>query len=356
MLLYRFIYHLSIISANKYRMLKINEIEQLQIELTTKCNARCPMCARNYRGMDHNGGYPDTELRLADIKQMFPPEFLKQIKQVLFNGNLGDFGLAKDAIEIVEYFVENNINNIDISTNGSMRTPAWWAQLALPGVRVGFALDGLSDTHHLYRQDTNWNKVIENATSLINAGGFAIWRFIPFDHNLHQEENCRALASTLGFKQFQNIGQGRDRGYVYTRTGEYSHLIGAPYNPNDIISPPSIQTLLTDHITWHPRRSKHTNDTPELQISCYHKKFKELYIAANGEVYPCCWMGFYPQTMIHRGNNQLKLLVKENNALHYSLEHCIEWFAQIEESWQKDSIPNGRLYACVETCAAKKAP
>jgi MoaA/NifB/PqqE/SkfB family radical SAM enzyme len=331
-------------------MLKINEITQIQIELTTRCNARCPMCVRNYRGMDHNDGYPETELRLEDIKKILPPSFLKQIHSVLFNGNLGDFGLAKDAIEIVKYFVENKVPYIDISTNGSMRTPDWWAQLALPGVNVGFALDGLSDTHSLYRQDTDWHKVIENAKALIKAMGRAYWRFIPFDHNKHQEEACRQLAKELGFFQFQNIGQGRDRGYVYTRTGEYSHLIGAPYKPDDIIRPPPIKDLLEDHITWYPSRKKHVNDTADLNIDCHHKRMKELYIAANGEVYPCCWLGFYPRTMFHRGNEVLKTLIHENNALEYGLENSIEWFNKVEESWQKDSIPNGRLYACVETC------
>lgn len=338
-------------------MLKLHEITQLQIELTTRCNARCPMCVRNYRGMDHNDGYPETELRLEDIKQIFSPEFLKQIRSVLFNGNLGDFGLAKDAIEIVKYFVDNGVSHIDISTNASMRTPSWWAQLALPGVTVGFALDGLADTHSLYRQDTDWNRVIENAQGLIQAGGNASWRFIPFDHNRHQENECRRLARELGFKQFQNIGQGRDRGYVFNRDGTYSHLIGAPYQESDLTNPPTIDKLLEYHLTWFsPATIKHEQDTPDLKINCYHKKVKELYIAANGEVYPCCWLGFYPQTMFHAGNEQLKLLVKENNARDYPLEHCIEWFNRIEESWQKESIASGRLYRCVDTCAVKKAP
>lgn len=331
-------------------MLKLHEIQKIQIELTTRCNARCPMCVRNYRGMDYNDGYPETELRLEDIKRIFPPEFLKQIHTILFNGNLGDFGLAKDGIEIVKYFVENNIRHIDISTNGSMRTPAWWAQLALPGVRVGFALDGLADTHSLYRQDTDWNRIIENAQALIAAGGSAVWRFIPFDHNRHQVDECRKLATEMGFAEFEYNDQGRDRGYVFNRDGTYSHLIGAPYRPEDLTDPPTMETLLTDHKTWTPMRRKHDKDVDNLVIDCHHKRVKELYVAANGEVFPCCWLGFYPQTMFHRGNEVLKELVNENNALKYDLEHCIEWFNRVEESWSKESIPAGRLYACVETC------
>ena len=331
-------------------MLKLHDIKQIQIELTTRCNARCPMCMRNYRGMDYNNGYPETELRLADIKHIFPPEFLKQIKRVVFNGNLGDFGLAKDGLEIVEYLVDNNIQRIHISTNGSMRTPEWWARLALPGVQIGWGIDGLSDTHSLYRQDTNWDTIIKNATAFIQAGGRAIWRFIPFDHNRHQMAECEELSKKLGFFKFDNIDGGRDRGPVYNRDGSFSHWIGNR-GPDETASPPPIDAMLESHVTWFNSKTiQHPKDNADLTIGCNHYRQTELYVAADGTVYPCCYLGFYPSTMIQPGNEQLVNIVKENNALEYSLEHCIEWFDSVEESWSKKSIADGRIYTCVDTC------
>jgi sulfatase maturation enzyme AslB (radical SAM superfamily) len=299
---------------------------------------------RNYRGVDYNSGYPDTELTLENIQHILTPDILKNINHVNFNGNLGDFSLAKDGAEIVQYLVAHDIT-IGINTNGSLRPKSWWQKLASPKVTIGFALDGLADTHARYRQDTDWNRIIENAQAYIAAGGRAIWRFVPFEHNRHQEAECRALAKEMGFVSFENIYDGRDAGPVYTRAGEFSHWLGAA---GDV---PPIKDMLQSHITWYDSKTvKIKKDTPELNIRCYHKVAQEIYLAADGTVYPCCYLGFYPLSMNHPGNKELAPMVAENNALEYPLEHCLEWFESIEQAWSKSSIAEGRPYQCVSTC------
>jgi sulfatase maturation enzyme AslB (radical SAM superfamily) len=299
---------------------------------------------RNYRGMDYNSGYPDTELSLADFQHIVGG-IITQLDRVNFNGNLGDFASARDALEIVEYLVSHDIA-VNINTNGSLRNQDWWRRLAMPRVTVGFALDGLADTHSLYRQDTSWQKVIDNASAFIRAGGNAIWRFIPFDHNRHQEQDCIKLAQDLRFSRFENIHEGRDRGPVFSRAGDFSHWLGEPQDFN-----PDMQQMVNDHITWFDHRTvKPSKDTPILNIICQHKRQQEIYIAADGTVYPCCFLGFYPGQMTHPGNAQLLPLVQENNALEYDLEHCVKWFNSVEQTWKQASVNDGRLYQCVNSC------
>ena len=346
-------------------MLRLQDIRRVHVELTTRCNARCPMCMRNYRGLDYNSGYPECELSLEQFKHIFSASFLQQLIQpdpavngrqpvvydfrgILFNGNLGDFASAQDAAEIVQYLIDHNIP-VMINTNGGARTPEWWAKMAHPNVKIGFALDGLADTHSLYRQDTDWHKVIKNASAFIAAGGQAIWRFIPFEHNRHQEAACRDMAKQLGFRRFENIYDGRDTGPVFTRSGQYSHFIGINDNPRRYA--PQINDLLENHITWYKAATVvETKDTAKLNIDCFHKRSKEIYVAADGSVYPCCFLGFYPATMKHPGNQELAPLISQNNALQYPLEQCLEWFDRVEQTWNLASIAQGRTYQCVKTC------
>jgi sulfatase maturation enzyme AslB (radical SAM superfamily) len=318
---------------------------------------------RNYRGYDYNSGYPLCELSLSDFKHIVTSDLLDQLIQpeapvnglvpkmfgfrgITFNGNLGDFASARDAVEIVEYVVEHRVP-VYINTNGSLRNSEWWSRLALPNVTVGFAIDGLADTHKLYRQDTDWHRIIEHAQALIQAGGRAIWRFVPFEHNRHQEQECRKMSRDLGFFGFENIYDGRDRGPVFTRDGKFSHVIGTIESSTQ----PAIEPLLENHITWYDAKTYRSHkDTPELTINCIHTHNQEIYIAADGSVYPCCFLGFYPHTMSHPGNKELAPMVKENNALQYPLEHCLEWFETVEQAWSKSSIAEGRPYQCVSTC------
>lgn len=331
-------------------MIKYEDIRSVHLEISTRCNASCPECPRNFRGVDIIENYPLTDMSLEQAKKIFTESFLKQLNHILINGNYGDFITARDGLTIVEYFKSTNPNiQIEISTNSSGR-PNWWQRLGELKTRIYFRLDGLKDTHYLYRQYTDFDLIIDNAKKFIAAGGHAVWTFIIFDHNQHQIEEAKKLANKLGFKEFQLVDAGRNVGPVFNREGKYSHSLGNYSGSKDF------DQLYTHYLHYidKPEITISNTEHPNRKIDCYAKKQREIYIAANGEIYPCCWLGFYPmQETGNPSNVQLRPIIKNNNALEYSIEHAIEWFNKIEQSWNLESVAQGKIYTCNETCGIK---
>lgn len=332
-------------------MIKYNNIRSVHLEISTRCNAVCPDCPRNFRGVDVlTDTYPVCDMKIDQAKKIFPVEFIQQLKRLLINGNHGDFVTASDGLDIVKYFIDSNPNiEIEISTNGSAR-PNIWSELGkLKQVQIDFRLDGLADTHYLYRQNTNWQFIIDNAVKFINAGGQAVWSMIVFNHNRHQIDECRQLSKQLGFLKFELVEAGRDTMPVFTSDRRLSHVIGDYQGKTDF------EELWKDSHTYlvDPGGAVR-NEKNNWPINCYAKKEQEIYVSANGEVYPCCWLGFYPLNSSRRSSNdQLKPLIKNNNALDYSIEESIKWFNQIEETWHL-SVPEGKIFACNEACGIKQ--
>ena len=329
-------------------MLSIDEITSLHLEISSYCVASCPMCPRNFYGMKYNAGYPVTNISLSDFQRVFTSEFVGQLNMVRFNGNLGDFNMNPEAVEIVEYLRSNNQNlDIEINTNGHSRDLKFWRQLADNDPTVLFALDGLEDTHHLHRKGTSYKRVLRNAEEFMAAGGRATWKMIVFDHNKHQVDQCRELAMQMGFSNFKTSNDGRDDAYVFNDDGSHSHTIGKPaYN-----KPPDAKTLMQ----WKNENNPIMETEPKKNITCQAKKDKMIYMSSNGDISPCCWLGFSPKTYdenLYHGNKQLKQLIGESkiNAVSYGLEEVLKWFSLVQDTWQKKTFKEGRLYRCDLHC------
>ena len=334
-------------------MININGIKHLHMEFSTLCNSRCPLCPRNANGYPFNNGYKETNLSLDLIKKSFTPEFIRQLKKgILVNGNFGDFVMNPESLDILSYFKSHYSDlSIKISTNGSARNVDFWSDLANLTNEVMFCLDGLEDTHSLYRIDTDYHKILSNANVFMQAGGNAVWKMIKFDHNQHQIESCREISKELGFKRFELVDQGRDYGPVFDRKGKFLYNIGSSTLPPK--AQMSARALMEFRTNFKIFNLPKTYDT-SLEPSCAAKERKSIYISAEGKVYPCCWLGHSPETynydLMGWTNKQIRPIIEKNDLSLYDLETCISWFNKVEESWQKDSYKEGRVMRCDISC------
>jgi hypothetical protein len=270
-------------------MFKFDQLEIVQVEITNRCQASCPMCPRNIHGGLENPLLPINDWSLDDFTNIFTVEVLNQIRQLSFCGDFGDPILNNDLIQMCQYVKDHTPNlEVLVHTNGSARTSAWWKNLAnaLPeNHRVIFALDGLEDTHHIYRIGTNFNKIIDNARDFIHAGGIAEWVFIKFKHNEHQASAAETMANEIGFKIFTVKNSKRfSRPFpVVDNQGKFL------YNIEQTIDS-VVKFVSKDDVSGHQNWPKAD------EIHCQSQQDKELYIDAHYLLSPCCMIGAFMYT------------------------------------------------------------
>ena len=379
---------------------KYNEIKTVHLEITDNCNAACPMCARNINGGQENPQIPGTELFIEDIRRIFEPSFVAQLDRMYMCGNYGDPIAARDTLEAFAYFREHNPKmNLSMMTNGSAKKPEWWQNLAKvlgPKGYVTFSIDGLEDTNHLYRQNTIWSKIMENASAFIAAGGRARWDYIVFAHNEHQVDEAEKLSKNMDFERFQfkksarffsnASGVTKEMHQAANRKGMATTLLQAPTNPkyrnaaleelskiakseeSTIKFLPSKQEDLAGYVfpqvfhTDTEKKKPMEKYWDEVPIKCKVAEEKSLYISAEGIVQPCCWTAgqMYVWYWTPKGGQVWKLIDqigKDNlNATKVSLENIVNGlFFQdlIPNSWKKSSCADGKLAVCAKTCGTK---
>ncbi len=264
-------------------MFVFNNLEIIQVEVTSNCQASCPMCARNY-----HGGLPNPNIKLEDwtfeeFKTIISSEVLAQIKKIIFCGSFGDPILNSSLIDMCSYVKDqNSLVEICIHTNGSARSPKWWESLAMALPKrhsITFGIDGLEDTHHLHRIGTNFNTIIKNAEAFISAGGRAEWAFIKFKHNEHQVEEAEELAKKLKFKNFFVKESVRFIDNKFSVLDKNGNIV---YN---------LEPASTNTIKFFTKKDiiNYKSLVEESIIECQAKNNKELYIDYTKSAFPCCY-------------------------------------------------------------------
>lgn len=51
-------------------MLSYEDIKSVHLEISTRCNASCPLCPRNVFGYDMELGYPVHDMSLTEVKKI----------------------------------------------------------------------------------------------------------------------------------------------------------------------------------------------------------------------------------------------------------------------------------------------
>ena len=274
-------------------MFNLDDVKILHLEPTTTCNAKCPQCLRT------TTEYVDSDMTIEKAMELFPISFVQQLDKMFMCGVYGDPAAGQDTLKIFQYFKKHNPNiTLGINTNGSIRNPDWWIELASLMTNkqdyAVFSIDGLEDTNHIYRQGVQWDKIIKNVSAFTNAGGNAQWEMIVFEYNQHQVEEALELAKELKFNTFRTkVSRRYDRFPI-----EY---LKPPTGYNNVI-------------------------TTEGNIDCFAMAENSIYVDAHGRFMPCC---LQPEGNIN--------------------SNVTEWFNSLINTW--DSNPDK---LCKRSCTKSK--
>jgi MoaA/NifB/PqqE/SkfB family radical SAM enzyme len=320
--------------------LKLDDIRSVQLDHTSRCNLACPQCARTPSSSNYRLLPEKKDLTVQDYEIIFDP-FIKRASsiKIVHVGNFGDVIASPTFDSVTDWCVDHNLTNQNIHTNGSLRTPDWWADLArkLPQAQVVFSIDGLNDTNHLYRIGSDYEKILENARAFIDAGGKANWNFLIFEHNYHQVEEAKKIAKKMGFFEFRE--KQTSRFAIHNKTKE------------TVVKPDKRKKVFTKE---HEIKDIHNNTSrkklDELKekygdLETYFKKTKItckslennknlVYVDFDMRVWPCCWMG--TEGYVYKFGN-------DNTVPKFYQEHGWDFNSLKEHTWQE--IMDGEFYS-----------
>jgi MoaA/NifB/PqqE/SkfB family radical SAM enzyme len=260
-------------------------VKRLHIELTDKCQAACPMCARNHNGYSTRPFIKNTEIGIKDFKQWFPPEFLQTLTNFYSSGNYGDPAFATDCLEIYKYIKESNPDIYSaMHTNGSLRKPEWWAELAQYINEVTFAVDGFKGKHELYRRNTDFDKVIENIKAFVAAGGKANVNSLVFAHNEDDVEELEKFLLGIGVSQVQ-----------FRHTTRFYSVVNFPvfdsHNKFVYNLQPSKNTKVTEPLEKLLDSAVRDDVVDKSVIDPKCVNLNEVFVDCRGNLFPCSYLG-----------------------------------------------------------------
>jgi len=351
-----------------HEYMKLTDIKVVHLEHTSKCNLLCPQCARVYEGK-LNPELPLSELTLKDYKKIFTPEFAQQLDRVYWCGSYGDSIASGTWMECAFWLRYSGVKSMQLYTNGSARKPDWWKKLAIifnrPHDYVYFSIDGLADTNHLYRVNSNFEIIMKNAKAFIDAGGNARWDYLVFDHNAHQVEEAKTLAKEMGFKSmvikntsrfisnknFKSNQSGTVDKVIDRKTGNKKHEFSDNKNKN--VS--KFDYVIEKYGNW-------SNYVDVTSIDCKTKEGRSIFIDFEFNLWPCCWTGA-PMYFAGGDENiqfsQLKKLMSRyednfNSLRKHSIDEILEheWLSNhLSDSWlNSQEHSNPKLQTCGRTC------
>lgn len=253
-----------------------DKIERLEIDLTGSCNAKCPLCARNYKHLEVK--YNDRHLDEI-TKQLDEYTDLRYIHLV---GTVSEPTLYKHFYNLCHYLVKREIA-IEICTNGDTHNPEWWGKLGeilTERDSVYFSVCGSTqELHEIYRVNCSLENLLENARAFrkANKHGIDYIQHIKFGYNEADLESPRMKEIMAEFSHINLTDTYFTRDFsIYKNDFNLDKLL----IHDDKLGK---YKLIEKHAlkNWEKRHEK------KFEMDCRSVFEKSVHIDQFGKVFPC---------------------------------------------------------------------
>jgi MoaA/NifB/PqqE/SkfB family radical SAM enzyme len=184
-------------------------MEHFQIETTTRCTLQCPACSRTLFANKLNRPIPHHDIDPVLLHKFLDCSEGRKIKELMLCGDYGDSIYYPRLFELVELFKPDK--RINLITNGSYRDAKFWTELCArldSKDTIRFSIDGLEDTNHLYRVNSDWASTMLGMDIVAKSGVKMIWYSNIFNFNYDRLDEIREFAQSKG-AEFQSAMTGR---------------------------------------------------------------------------------------------------------------------------------------------------
>ena len=169
---------------------ELNEVSNIDFELSTVCNLKCPDCFRSIQGK--NDPYYINKKDFIEIIKRYP-----NLKTVSFGGVESEPTLHPDFLLFVKYLKIQKIKII-IYTNGDTNNDIFWKDLANildKNDEINFSISGCTqEIHEKYRVNSKLDNVLNNMKVFYNnTKAKTVLQYLLFDYNKKDVENIENI-------------------------------------------------------------------------------------------------------------------------------------------------------------------
>jgi len=280
------------------------------------------MCVRNQDGGDK---IPDLPLDHFDVDlwNRIAREDTRgwTIYELTLNGNWGDPLMHKDLSQMMLTWANYHPETcLQLHTNGSLRSVEWWKKFAhtcrqFSDHRVIVAVDGLADTHAIYRQDTDFYKIKENVKAFTAAGGTAEIVTTMFEHNKHQIDDICAEVETWGVESFDcRHSHGEESGPIK------AYRDREPFRKRFRSRP---RSDLRDAWVYVDMQPDYWDEQNQTLTKCPWYNIASIQIDPWANVWPCCHISLL---RMHLYDKDARTLNLKDKSLHDIL--ASDWYSK----------------------------